>query len=89
MSQSDDVRVIQEHDGRWAARSNALPTSVGYGRTETEARADLERVRLASMATDDDGAHDYEDWAESPATSKPEPFLGTKTRASPWRAALR
>lgn len=67
MSQSDDVRVIQEHDGRWAARSNALPTSVGYGGTETEARADLERVRLALMATDDDdSAHDYEDWGRKP-----------------------
>lgn len=67
MSQSDDVRVIQEHDGRWAARSNALPTSVGYGRTETEARADLERIRLALMESDDDdGAHDYEDWGRKP-----------------------
>lgn len=65
MSQSDDVRVIQEHDGRWAARSNALPTSAGYGRTETEARADLERVRLALMENDD-GAHDYEDWGRKP-----------------------
>ena len=64
MSQSDDVRVIQEHDGRWAARSNARPTSVGYGRTETEARADLERVRLELM--EDDFAHDYEDWGRKP-----------------------
>lgn len=44
MSDNADMRLIQEHDGRWAARSNSLPTCIGYGRTEREARAEFDLV---------------------------------------------
>jgi predicted RNase H-like HicB family nuclease len=57
MSHGVDVRVIQEHDGRWAARSNAYPTCVRYGSTEAEARAKFDRA--ISVLKEDD--YDFAD----------------------------
>lgn len=42
-----DVRVIREESGRWAARSNALPTCIGYGADAAAARAEFDVVRSA------------------------------------------
>lgn len=45
MSSTIEVRTIQEHDGRFAARCDTLPNCIGYGATEPEARAEFDAVR--------------------------------------------
>ena len=65
MSHGVNVRVIQEHDGRWAARSNAYPTCIGYGSTEAEARAEFDRV-ISVLKEDDYDFADHEDWSGKP-----------------------
>lgn len=61
------LRIIKEHDGRFAARNDAHPKIVGRGATEAEARADFEQ-RLAAVLRDEaDGfGADHEDWSGKP-----------------------
>lgn len=58
-----DPRIVKEHDGRFAARSDDHPKLVGRGATEVEAMADFKK-RLADFLYEEMmDANSYEDWS--------------------------
>jgi hypothetical protein len=61
------IRLVKEHDGRFAARIDTHPRLVGRGATEEAARRDLEeRLPAADEAETSYDGSDYEDWDPRP-----------------------
>lgn len=57
------VRIVREHDGRFAARNEEHPKLVGRGATEDAARRDFEKQLADLIRQEVAGVSDYEDWS--------------------------